>query len=194
MTFRIADTAVTARFGFFAVVAVLLCVDGGAHVLPAMVACVVHEGGHLLAARLCGMHIEAVCIGALGIHMVGDAHRLSHLRSAAISLAGPLVNLLFFALLLPVSRDFSTVQLVLFLFHILPAVPLDGGMALYAALCHAAGARRAAWIITAVSVLMALLLGTLGFSVLLATRSNFTLLLIAVYILFYVVFRQRETL
>ena len=60
MTFRIGNAEVTARFGFFAVLAVMLCLDGGAHVLPAMLACAVHEGGHIGMARLCGMRIEAV--------------------------------------------------------------------------------------------------------------------------------------
>ena len=130
MTFRIGNTELTARFGFFAVLAVMLCLDGGAHVLPAMLACAVHESGHIGMARLCGMRIEAVRLSALGIQMVGDARALSHLRRAAVSLAGPLSNLLAFALLLPLPREYCAVQLLLFLFHILPAVPLDGGMAL----------------------------------------------------------------
>lgn len=194
MTFRIGKTELTVRFGFFAVLAVVLCLDGGAHALPAVLACAVHEGGHMLAARLCGMRIEAVRFGALGIQMVGDARPLSHLRRAAVSLAGPLANLLFFALLLPTPRACSAVQLLLFLVHILPAVPLDGGMALYSLLCCAAEERRAGRICTAVSVLLAFLLGTLGFSVLLRTQYNFTLLLLALYILLYLVLKRRESL
>lgn len=194
MTFRIGKTELTVRFGFFAVLAVVLCLDGGAHALPAVLACAVHEGGHMLAARLCGMRIEAVRFGALGIQMVGDARPLSHLPRAAVSLAGPLANLLFFALLLPMPRAYSAVQLLLFLFHILPAVPLDGGMALYSLLCSAAEERWAGRICTAVSVLLAFLLGTLGFSVLLRTRYNFTLLLLALYILLYLVLKRRESL
>lgn len=194
MTFRIGNAEVTARFGFFAVLAVMLCLDGGAHVLPAMLACAVHEGGHIGMARLCGMQIEAVRLSALGIQMVGDARALSHLRRAAVSLAGPLSNLLAFALLLPLPREYCAVQLVLFLFHILPAVPLDGGMALYSLLCSTVDMRRAAWICTAVSVVFALLLGTLGFSLLLRTQYNFTLLLLALYILLYLVLKRRDGL
>ena len=160
MTFRVGKTELTVRFGFFAVLAVVLCLDGGAHALPAVLACAVHEGGHMLAARLCGMRIGAVRFGALGIQMVGDARPLSHLRRAAVSLAGPLANLLFFALLL----------------------------------CSAAEERWAGWICTAVSVLLAFLLGTLGFSVLLRTQYNFTLLLLALYILLYLVLKRRESL
>ena len=61
-------------------------------------------------------------------------------------------------------------------------------------LCSAAEERRAGRICTAVSVLLAFLLGTLGFSVLLRTQYNFTLLLLALYILLYLVLKRRESL
>ena len=67
-------------------------------------------------------------------------------------------------------------------------------MALYSLLCSAAEERWAGRICTAVSVLLAFLLGTLGFSVLLRTRYNFTLLLLALYILLYLVLKRRESL
>ena len=51
MTFRIHNTELTLRFGFFAVLAVLLTLDGGVHVLPALLAVAVHEAGHILADR-----------------------------------------------------------------------------------------------------------------------------------------------
>lgn len=194
MTFQIRNTEITLRFGFFAVLAVMLCLGGGGHVLPAALACAAHESGHILAAHLCGIRIEAVRFGALGIQMVGDTGAVSHLRRAAVSLAGPLMNLLFFILLLPAPPEYCAVQLVLFLFHMLPAVPLDGGMALYSALCSVCAEKRAAGVITVISVILALLLGTLGFSVLLRTQYNFTLLLLAVYILFYLILKRRGNL
>ena len=105
MTFRIHNTVLTLRFGFFAVLAVLLTLDGGVHVLP--------------------------------------------------------------------------------------AVPLDGGTALYCLLCGTFSEKTAERTITVSSVLLALTLGTLGFSVLISTGYNFTLLLLAVYILFYLILKQR---
>ena len=70
------------------------------------------------------------------------------------------------------------------------------------AACFIYGADRvkipllSACIITGVSsaVLLAFLLGTLGFSVLLRTQYNFTLLLLALYILLYLVLKRRESL
>lgn len=194
MTFHIRDTEITLRFGFLAVLALLLSLDGGAHVLPAVLACTVHEAGHILAAHLCKMKLDAVRFGALGIRLVGKDMSVGYFRRAAVSLAGPLANALSFLLLLPVSKRYCAVQLVLFLFHILPAVPLDGGMALYSLLCTVCSEKTAGRWVTAVSALLALLLGTLGFSVLLRTRCNFTLLLISVYILLYLVLKRRGNL
>ena len=178
MTFRIHNTVLTLRFGFFAVLAVLLTLDGGVHVLPALLAVAVHETGHILAAKLCGMQIKSVTFGALGIHMAGETASVGDFRHAVVSLAGPLANLLSFLLLLP-------------LFFTLPAVPLDGGTALYCLLCGTFSEKTAERTITVSSVLLALTLGTLGFSVLISTGYNFTLLFLAVYILFYLILKQR---
>ena len=111
MTFRIHNTVLTLRFGFFAVLAVLLTLDGGVHVLPALLAVAVHETGHILAAKLCGMQIKSVTFGALGIHMAGETASVGDFRRAVVSLAGPFANLLSFLLLLPLPRAYSAVQL-----------------------------------------------------------------------------------
>ena len=84
MTFRIHNTVLTLRFGFFAVLAVLLTLDGGVHVLPALLAVAVHETGHILAAKLCGMQIKSVTFGALGIHMAGETASVGEFRRVPI--------------------------------------------------------------------------------------------------------------
>ena len=181
MTFRIHNTVLTLRFGFFAVLAVLLTLDGGVHVLPALLAVAVHET----------VQIKSVTFGALGIHMAGETASVGDFRRAVVSLAGPFANLLSFLLLLPLPRAYPAVQLTLFAFHVLPAVPLDGGTALYCLLRGTFSEKTAERTITVSSVLLALTLGTLGFSVLISTGYNFTLLFLAVYILFYLILKQR---
>ena len=94
-------------------------------------------------------------------------------------------------LLLPLPRAYPAVQLTLFAFHVLPAVPLDGGTALYCLLSGTFSEKTAERTITVSSVPLALTLGTLGFSVLISTGYNFTLLFLAVYILFYLILKQR---
>ena len=84
MTFRIHNTVLTLRFGFFAALAVLLTLDGSVHVLPALLAVAVHETGHILAAKLCGMQIKSVTFGALGIHMAGETASVGDFRRKSV--------------------------------------------------------------------------------------------------------------
>ena len=88
MTFRIHNTVLTLRFGFFAVLAVLLTLDGGVHVLPALLAVAVHETGHILAAKLCGMQIKSVTFGALGRFFTKCAAQQTVKRGAAVQRYG----------------------------------------------------------------------------------------------------------
>lgn len=121
---------------------------------PALLAVAVHETGHILAAKLCGMQIKSVTFGALGIHMAGETASVGDFRRAVVSLAGPFANLLSFLLLLPLPRAYSAVQLTLFAFHVLPAVPLDGGTALYCLLRGTFSEKTAERTITVSSVLL----------------------------------------
>lgn len=194
LSLRIRNTRLEIRFGFLAVPALILTLGGGAHLLPALFAAAVHEAGHILAAHICGARIHSVRFGAMGIRMLGNLHTLSFLRQAAVSLAGPLMNLLCFFLCLPLPRAYCAIQLCLFLFHILPAVPLDGGTALYCALCSVLSEKNASRWCVGISVTLSFLLGVLGFSILLRSKGNFTLLAVAVYILFYLLMKQREDL
>ncbi len=192
--FILFDARIQLGFGFFLIPALVLCYESGGYFLPIMLAYAVHELGHIIAARICGMQITEIRFGALGIQMKGNMQALPRLRRAAISLSGPLTNFLFFLLLLPFGPVWYGAEILLFIFHILPAVPLDGGMALYSVLCTAMHERTAARCCTAASVVLAFMLGVLGFSVLLRTKGNFTILLTACYILFYVLKKHREDL
>ena len=147
------------------------------------------QGADELTPYLCDL--DHVTFGALGIHMAGETASVGDFRRAVVSLAGPFANLLSFLLLLPLPRAYPAVQLTLFAFHVLPAVPLDGGTALYCLLRGTFSEKTAERTITVSSVLLALTLGTLGFSVLISTGYNFTLLFLAVYILFYLILKQR---
>ena len=194
LTFRVRNTRVVLRFGFFAVWAAVLCLENSGELLPVFLAYTLHEAGHITAAYLCAMPVECVSFSSLGVRISGRSEGVSYLRRAAVSLAGPLTNLLFFLLFLPLSKPYYAVQLVLFLFHILPAVPLDGGTALYCALCCVYEERTAASISLVLSAVLAFLLGVLGFSMLLRSNGNFTLLFAAGYILVYIAQKQRGDL
>jgi Zn-dependent protease len=128
---------------------------------------VLHELGHALVARRVGVRIAAIDLHFLG----GAAQMIDPPRTSrdeiAIAIAGPLVSLalagvglgLGAATGVPVLGWLGWVNLVLGLFNLIPALPMDGGRILRASLAPRLGYRRA----TEVSVTIAR-----GFAVLFA--------------------------
>lgn len=134
----------------------------GTAVLALGLAALCHEGGHLLAARLCGVGIRAVTLDLFGarIHLEG---LLSYGQEFFVACAGPAVNFLtaaaglplwlsgagswhgFLALFLLASLGLGTVNL-------LPVGTLDGGRMLFCLLATLWGdevARRVLSVTTA---------------------------------------------
>ena len=114
----------------------------------------VHELAHLLAARWMHVRVEQLRLMPFGgAADIGNPYALSAVQQLVTSLAGPLANLLslFICAALTHWRVLSPMfalqmlqaNLILMLFNLLPALPLDGGRALYALLSPVIGRERA---------------------------------------------------
>lgn len=111
----------------------------GTWLAPVLLAALLHELGHLLAIRALGGRVRRLCFRLSGMDIVYDARHMTYGGEALAALAGPGCNLIFFALFGLLSRGkggffarFAGCHGVLGLFHLLPALPLDGGRALRA--------------------------------------------------------------
>jgi len=178
--------------GFFATLALALAVGPIALTGAVLAAAAMHEGGHLLALRLCRVPVEGVRLGAFGAEIrAPGAARLSYGRELAVTLAGPAVNLLAAPLLAAVSLRadwawgflFAGVHLLLGLYNLLPVPPLDGSRALrlVTACCFGPTAGDAA--ADAAGLLFALALVALGAYLLLAADGGALLLIAALGLL-----------
>lgn len=173
--------------------ALRLGLRGSMHALaPALC---VHELAHLLAARLARVQISEIRLMPFGgSARIENPYRLSSAQIALVAAAGPAGNLLLmllsaacahWALLSPASAAAHLrANLMLMLFNLLPALPLDGGRILFALLARPLGEARALRAgLHAGRLLAGFLFATALYGVLRGGKCNLTLILAAVFIL-----------
>lgn len=111
---------------------------GGASLFPALLSLILHECGHILAAKCFGQRIEALEITPLGgILTLSAPESLSPVQAFLAAGAGPAFSLLscfaapflYRQCLFPFSfvSVFLKNSALLFFINLLPALPLDGG-------------------------------------------------------------------
>ena len=125
--------------GFLLLLGALYWLDEGVGLLPwGLLACVVHELGHVAAARCCGGRMERLSLTAVGAEL-SFSYRvpLTYGRDSLVALAGPGANLLLGGLFYWQGRHLPAVlSLGLGVFNLLPILPLDGGRVLYGLLAE----------------------------------------------------------
>ncbi len=134
----LADYKIKIRFDFtfFAVVALLVVIDTGGTAMLSLIACVLHEGGHLLAMALCGVVPEKITFYGGGIAVARRMDNVSAPRRLIILSAGCAVNavLAMSGALMPQNSTmqvFSAVNLLICCFNALPIGYFDGAEILH---------------------------------------------------------------
>ena len=89
--------------------------------IPAMV---LHECGHILMAKLCGVKVKRIGFCRTGFYTVRETG--PKWANLSISLAGPMMNLLLAIALRDVLPVFAFVNLIAALFNLLPIPQSDG--------------------------------------------------------------------
>ena len=188
--YQASGSAVGALTATLVIVVLLLCV-------------LLHEFGHSLVAQRLGLAIHSITLLPLGGVSNLESLPEKPADEVKITLAGPLVNVVLAPIFFGVGLLFGAVprmpadvftgigsvgqfffylgylNVVLAVFNLIPAFPLDGGRILRALLATRLGAVRATDISSAVGQLFAIaffLIGLLG--------GNFLLALVAVFIYF----------
>lgn len=143
ISFQLKSTRVSCHPLFLVLIG--LCALGGGSIFPALLALFTHETGHLLCACLLRFHINFIEITPFGGLIEIDGLETSkRIKRFLIALCGPLFSLLgcMAAILLykngciafDHAQEYLRAGLVLFFINLLPALPLDGGHMLRAAL------------------------------------------------------------
>lgn len=169
--------------GFLLWVAWLNYLDDRSIVPQALLACFLHECGHLAAIRLQNGRIRSLCLTAAGARMELDA-RFGYRQELLAALAGPLVNILLSAFLAryPQGYLFAGLNLALACLNLLPVGPLDGGRILRCALCLLLPESYAQTACHWVSIFFTFILSAAGL-MLACCAGNFTLAMVALWLL-----------
>lgn len=170
----------------------LICfgaVAGTAQLLPAMLAVVLHELGHIGAIFLCKGRIRKMIIYPFGGEIVTEREMLSYKDSILVSLAGIIINLLS-ACILVLEKEpgffsrFGVYSLGLALFNLLPLRQLDGGSALLTAVTALTDPERGERICGIVFRISGILFLLFAFYGMYLMGFNPTILLLCCYLLF----------
>jgi stage IV sporulation protein FB len=189
--FHVGKSRVVLSFWFVAGVAVLLLTDWADTTLLGLLAALCHEGGHLLVLSLFHAMPEEVALQPFGV-LMREKRGLapSWVRDCLVSLGGPMMNLLFWAVLRGFWPELAAAQLVLGVFQLLPIVSLDGGRALESLLSRRFSGKELERLGMVISLLFLVPMAVMGFWLLLSSRYNFSLLLVSVYLMLCLVLRK----
>lgn len=176
--------------GFILAATVLVFLDCDGIIFAVIFAVLAHEGGHLIALRVCGGKPSTMHIVATGIEM-SYYGILSYKQDIVIAVAGPLASVILALCASFYAQQFdsewayilSGVSLVFCLFNLLPSLPLDGGRILYMVLSSVSGVFTAERVSCIVSCIVIFLLMVLGTALLIYSQKNFTLLAFAMWML-----------
>jgi len=119
-------------FGFFAVISLMILLDGNGCASYAMAACILHEAGHLAVMSAVGLPVKKICLYGAGIKIVPEKKLIGYARELAVLLGGVMMNFILFSAFYFLSDDpnaklFAAVNLVTGGFNLLPLKGFDGG-------------------------------------------------------------------
>ena len=183
MTVQLRKIRIRVSVYFAAVVtfALIFMPDGNA--LLSLLCCMLHETGHLATIRLFGGKVRSISFGAYGMRIdASQSLKISPLKDAVISLAGPAVNIVLLIIgILTKSNGFFRINLCLCVFNLLPVGMTDGQSALKSVLSVITEKEKANAALKKIGTAFLIVIYTVGLAVLIKTKYNFSILAMAVY-------------
>lgn len=197
MSIKILGTEIKISFLFVASVTTMIFIDKTGLVIPLLLAVFLHETAHLVMMKRYRVSPKEVLIIPGGIQIV-NYHTIPRKIENKILLAGPLSNIIFFAVFLGlyfVSKSilllrFSAVQLVVFLFNLIVAKGLDGGSLFYSICADKFGENLAEIFLNVFSFLNALFVALVGVYYLINGSVNISIFILAIYIFVFTLIKN----
>lgn len=190
MKFKFLGTQVYVSFLFMAVITVMLATDKTGFMLPTLFAIIMHEFGHLFAMWVLDVAPKQIKLIPASVQITADITR-RYKTDIAISLCGPLTNLLLFAVLYLNFISFKNeavlvyalINLIIGAFNLLPVTGLDGGTILFSMLAKRMDYNRARCILRIVTLILSATMLFLGVMFTLRGKINISIYILGIYFL-----------
>ncbi len=199
---KIAGVKLRFNLLFLAICILYICLGLGLEILIIVVSVILHELAHLIVALLLGirfLEIELLPFG--GQAKVEDFTGLEPSKEICIAIAGPLCSLSICAVFYFFSLPFYPqaisylikINLLLGLFNLLPALPLDGGRVLRASLSPLVGFRKATSICAIIGKILAIIIAGYGGYLIYVANYGVNFIIIGV-LLYWAAYREKNLL
>lgn len=174
----------------------MLVTDSKGIMIYGLISAIFHELGHLLCMRFFGYKVRVINFGLLNADMVSDEFEVG--QSFLILFSGCFVNLLLailFGCLFviynnPLFKIIVWQNIGLGIFNFLPILNLDGGQIFYIFLKMMFNESVALKIMNLVSFVFLIPILTFGFYLLINSKYNFSLFLLSLYLISYIIFKE----
>lgn len=192
MTVKFKNTEVYISFYFALAITVISFFDKSNSLLFNMFSAMIHESGHFLCMILLGEVPEKLEITPFGMRIERNkVNRMSYKQEILTALSGPCVNFIFAVFLLIFHfKEFAYINIIIGVFNMLFCRPLDGSRVLYFLLLSKFSEERSKKILDTVSFVTVIPVCIMGIYVLMKSGYNFSLLLISIYLLSFLVIKR----
>lgn len=195
MRFQVSSFKILISYPALAVITLIVLSNVYTNYLLCLTAVLIHETGHLIPMFLFALKPEAFEIRAFNIKIIAKArYNTNFFRDFIITASGALFNLFAFLFFFRINIDLAYVNLFIALFNLLPASSLDGGQLIFLALSRAFSRKTTARIIDIITIITALPIFFFGILILFYSKYNFSLLIIGIYLVLSLFFREEKYL
>ena len=181
------------KIGFFAIMLVLsLLISDHNFALSAILSIVIHECGHIFAAKLLKINMRECRIDIFGASLTPSSSDYSYKKEILLCLGGPSINIISAVLSAMFRPDISNNSITYFIFasitlallNMLPIKGFDGGRILFSTLCLALDITKAERIIAVASFMAIFLLWIISVYFLMIASSNLSLFVFSISLFF----------
>ncbi|MPM72675.1 hypothetical protein SDC9_119651 [bioreactor metagenome] len=199
MTAEFKNVKISLNFFFAVVITLMLIYDKSNLIVLNLCAVIMHETGHLLCMLLMGEKPKEIKFTPFGLCIErAPVSRLSYNQEIWVAFAGPLINILLFAVFLMIYLFSgneaivicSVINIVIALFNLLPCEPLDGSKMLQNYLLKRHDEREVKKLLKYVSAIAIFPVAVAGFVILVRSGYNISLLLVSIYLIAFLIFKK----